>query len=68
VTAEPESYPCSVCGDPVPQCQIEECEDCFNGDHDNGICSCCYGVICPKHTATVTCPHSAPDHDGVDAA
>lgn len=63
----PESYPCDVCGDPVPQCETlrrdGSCLGCFDGEHDNGVCSCCYSVICSKHTAAVTCPHSAAAHE-----
>jgi hypothetical protein len=63
----PESYPCDICGDAVPQCETlireDSCEGCWKGEHDGGVCSCCYGVICPKHTAEVTCPHVAADHD-----
>ena len=65
MSEQPESLPCDVCGDAVPQCQIDDCDDCFNGTHEVGncICNCCYSVICPKHTARPTCPHKAIDHE-----
>lgn len=65
------SYPCSICGDQVPQCPTlirdGSCEDCFEGEHDNGFCNCCYGAICPKHTAHPSCPHRPADHDDAPA-
>ncbi len=58
-----ETLVCDVCGDLVsfdPEPVVDEDGDI---DVDVPICNCCYSVICEKHTATPSCPHSAADHD-----
>jgi hypothetical protein len=48
---------CDLCGDAVA----------FDDETaPEYVCTCCFGVICPKHTARVTCPHEPAAHD--DAA
>lgn len=58
-----ETLACDVCGEMVsfdPEPFVDADGDI---DVDVPICNCCYSVICPRHTANPSCPHSAVAHE-----